>query len=377
MTTNPHSLLHRLRSWRARRAELYLIRQIMLGIAVVTPVVLGMYLLVLIPGIVVQSSTYLAYTFEFAWKLLVQLPAILQFNFPFIAMLGTMLGLGRMAEHGEISAIRFAGVGVYRITGVIAMTAILLAGVMFAFKEHVVTHANSIIREHKDNKQILSRSRHGPYHWRRFDGVLAGFAVTKQQIGYYRDVMILRFAQPDRLDEVMRAEQAEYFPSNPDDKKWRLTHVRIDDYTRDSSAYYPVLWRDEFLSANGGNWLGYQASELRLGNLDRTGCERRQDQSADTRAYCFEFWHRLAHPLLLVSLMLFASSFIYGLSRVYPVSARMMGGLAVSAAFIGLGNSIPYLSKSTDLPYSVLYIAPALLLLLISVFRILRIARRQ
>ena len=364
-----------LAAWlRPRRLHLYLVHQLLLGIVVVLPVVLAMHLLILLPGIEVEATLGTDYVLAFIGLLLLNLPAIIDFNLPFIVLLGAMLGLGRLAEGGEISAMRFAGASVGGISAAVALAGAVLAGAHFTFKEQVVTRADLSLRLQGAARQIdVSSAR---YHWLRSPGELVGFATTERQLGHYRDMMVLRLDGAGGIEEVLRAEEAHHLGAQAGGESWRLDGVRIDSFVDNSSRALPSLVVDDLLSIPGGNLLGLRAGELSWGNMAPLECHPRPSLSSDIESYCLEYWGRLGNSLLLFSLALFASTFIYGLARVYPVSLRMMGGLLVAALCIGIGNSVPYLAKSTALPYWLLATGPALALLAISVLRLRLIARR-
>ncbi len=72
---------------------------------------------------------------------LLLLPAILVQTFAMALLLGAMLAFGRLSGDSEITAVRAAGVSLYRIVAPVAVFSLLVAGLAFFLNENVVPRA--------------------------------------------------------------------------------------------------------------------------------------------------------------------------------------------------------------------------------------------
>ena len=77
---------------------------------------------------------------------LLRTPAELVLALPLAVLLGTMLALGAMARHLEITSMRSAGVSLTRILGHLLPVALLLAIVQFALSEQVLPRAETTLK---------------------------------------------------------------------------------------------------------------------------------------------------------------------------------------------------------------------------------------
>ena len=349
----------------------YIIRQISIGIAIVTPFIVLLFLVASLPDIQALSQSGIDLVIDLIYKVQLRTILIIDRYFPFIVVLGTTLGLGRLIDHNEINAARFLGIDIKRITAIIASFALLLALTQASFKEWVATDAQSALRTKLGQQTFISPA--GDYQWLRNAGNLVGFQPTEAQVDYFQDIIHLQFADGN-LTQVLTATDAQYFPNNPDQKKWYLTEVVIDDYPSLTSQNLDELWLDTSFVPLGGNWLGFQADELRFANLVQFKCL--DLVSLDTQDYCTEFWRRITYPLLTVSLMLFVSTFIYGLSRYFPTSVRLLIAIVISALFIAMDRTTGYVAQKYALPYSFLSFAPILILLSVFWWRLNRLLRQ-
>ena len=77
-------------------------------------------------GVIVRESASLASMGEI---FLFTLPNTFTMTIPMAVLVGVLLGLSRMAADSEITAMRAAGIGVWRFVGIVSLVAILGWGV--------------------------------------------------------------------------------------------------------------------------------------------------------------------------------------------------------------------------------------------------------
>jgi lipopolysaccharide export system permease protein len=115
----------------------------------------GGFVVILIGDILYVLADYLARGQVPLWALLrlffYKMPHILVLTFPLSVLFGTLLGVGRLAKDGEITAMRMAGVSLGRIFLPVLAFGLLVSGVSFVVNEYLTPlanrHADRLVRE--------------------------------------------------------------------------------------------------------------------------------------------------------------------------------------------------------------------------------------
>ncbi len=148
--------------------------------------------------------------------------------FPIAVLIGGLLGLGSLAAHSELTAMRAAGISLARIVGAVlkaggvaALTAVLLGDVVAPYAEE----KGNQLRAEAMSEQIALKSRYG--FWTR-DG--NAFINIRQVLpgGRLQDVYIYEFDEARRLQLSSHAAAAEYEGS-----QWRLTDIKQSAITEE------------------------------------------------------------------------------------------------------------------------------------------------
>ncbi|MBN4081905.1 MAG: LPS export ABC transporter permease LptG [Gammaproteobacteria bacterium] len=97
------------------------------------------------------------------------LPALLYQLFPVLALLGTLVGLALLANHGELMAIRAAGVSLWRILGSVSMIGLVFVVLSFVVGEWVAPKSGVFAEQYKSRLQSgdasLTKTKSG--YWLR------------------------------------------------------------------------------------------------------------------------------------------------------------------------------------------------------------------
>lgn len=76
-----------------------------------------------------------------------KMPAILVVTFPVAMLFGTLLGLGRLAQHREIQAMKLGGLSLIRIFRPVLLFACLIAALTFTTNEFIAPEANHLAND--------------------------------------------------------------------------------------------------------------------------------------------------------------------------------------------------------------------------------------
>jgi len=164
-------------------------------------------------------------------------PAMIQNGLSLAALLSTLLALGLLERQNEITAMKAAGISLFRISLPVVWIAILLSALQFTLTDTVVPHANQQAAELRARiRDVMPASTFGLRQWVfGQDRRLYNFASYSPASGEYQGISMYRFA-PDRLALVERIEAA---TAHHDGTLWVLRDGWIRNFEGDDVSFEP------------------------------------------------------------------------------------------------------------------------------------------
>ena len=257
------------------------------------------------------------------------MPQKLYALFPMVAVLGTMLGLGALAGHHEITAMRAAGMSLMQLIIAVLKTALLITALGIFIGEVVAPPAvqyAKLKRVHVMNSQINLNTDYGLWardsntyiHVRRMEN-------DRRLIG----INLYLFDEYHSLRETYSAAAAEYR-----NDAWELQRVLHKKITADGIAQdtLPTMSWQTLLNPDMVNIVSVTPDNLSiwklLGYIDYM-----QDNGLDASNYQLTFWTKLIAPLTITAMMLLAVPFIFGTKRDTGVGQRVFVGFLIGLVF--------------------------------------------
>lgn len=270
------------------------------------------------------------YTFWSAGEyLLLTLPSRLVFLAPFVALLGSIMALGSLANGRELIAIQAAGVSPYQIAGSVMKVGacfILLVG----FLEEVV---NPPLDQEAYFKRSMALSDSGAYKGKQGFWFREGKRFVRiHQILYGESPQgldIFEFNDDGQLDVYMHAQEAEIV--NP--QKWTLKNIKkqvIHGYRVSQEQLVSLEW-DSPLKQNEVRLLTLPSSTLAPSELYQY-MEILKQKKQNFLRYELSFWDKIFMPLNAGLMILVAIPFVFGPLRMSAAGKRVFIG-----SLVGLG----------------------------------------
>ncbi len=247
---------------------------------------------------------------------------------PFIALLGTVGALGKLAVSLELVALRVAGLSPARLSIVpvsIGMALILIIAVMEQFiapqlqQKAIVLRASAMEKTAELGKGlgIWTRNEHNIL---RIGEILPGNIAI--------DVEIMHFNEQGLLATHTQAKFADIL----NDELWKLNDVTVRTFTEKNIALTTastVEWQS-FLKAEDIATLTKPPESLSPVELIRhTEFLQETGQKAD--AYLMAIWRKISSALMIIAMILLGIPFIFGSVR------EGLGGKLTLATIIGVG----------------------------------------
>jgi lipopolysaccharide export system permease protein len=243
-------------------------------------------------------------------------------------LLGGIIALGLMADHGELVAMEALGISIVRICTaafVVGMLLMLTSGIL---AEMVIPGMEQQAR--KSRAQAISSSgitltRQG--FWARRDNSYIHVDKMLSE-GVAANLDIFEFDDQGRLLAFTHADNANL----QDNRQWVLSNI-IQKVIVDNEVItkeLASLTLDSFLSAEQVSVLELPPYSLSTPNLIRYIAALRQSgQNADQ--YSIALWRKLGVPLTTGAMVLLSLSFVFGSTRSVSAGYRITTG-----AFIGI-----------------------------------------
>jgi len=284
---------------------------------------------------------------------------------PVTALLGGLLGLGAMANHREIIAIRTIGISKQRIAQTIAVTAMLL-GVFITLLQFFVVpgferEAATLRAQSSQNTEIHTGNskslwtRHDN-HFIRVNGVQSDRILTGIEI-YSTD-------NQGRLAQLIVASRALYAGQ----EKWLLTDVLESRFqggqvleTKRESMQWSAL-----LSAQKASVLILPLEALAPNDLLKTITNLSQN-GLDTHQYEVVLWQQISLLPSLLAMALMSLPFLLGSVRAVSASQRTMIGGLIGIGFYLLQQLSGHLAGILGLNPSLVILTPSFVLLAIAI----------
>ena len=245
---------------------------------------------------------------------------------PFIALLGNVIGLGRLAVNRELTAMRSAGMSAARISGASLRAGLILLILIYALdmtlapdlQQKALAHRSEALGQNTELGKSLGI-------WTRDSTHLLRLGAAPQA-GSTGEIEILRVAN-GALEEYIHAAGAE--TGSPDQwvlhevtrKTLRGAHVSTEH--ADSLPWRPFVKPDQIST------LSLPAESLAPVELYRNVLYLR-DTGQKSDAYALAFWRKLGLGLVTIAMLLLSVPFALGSVR------TGIGGRLILAAFTGM-----------------------------------------
>lgn len=287
---------------------------------------------------------------------------------PMAILLGTLLGLGLLANSSELTVMRAAGVSTLRISWMVMRPAIFLLSVSLLVGEYLAPYTEQVAQSNRamaESGGSALRSKYG--YWHR-EGQEFIHINAVQPNGVLYGVTRYRYDEQNRLTEALFVERAIFQGSY-----WFTEGVsgsRILENGTESHASVSSIWETS-LTPQVLAMVILKPEHLALGKL-MIYAEYMAKQGLEADEYWLAFWQKLLQPLATLGLVLIATSFVFGPLREVTMGLRMTAGIATGLFFHYGQQFFGHMSLVFDSSPFLAASVPAFISLFVGVLMLLR-----
>lgn len=300
---------------------------------------------------------------------LATLPQTIYPLFPVAALIGCLIGLGKLASSSQLTVMQAAGLSKAQIAVSVIRTTIAMLVVMTLIGEVLSPQLMKFAERHKSYAQTGIASvatRQGV--WVR-DG--ENFLHIEQVLPSGQLDSILRYQFTDQqLHSTSWAKQGTYQQG-----KWIFSDVTESVIAKDQittqhfdSQTWPVTLDPKLVGM-----VAVAIDQASLPALHRY-INYLADSGLATQAYAFAFWKRLLQPLTALVMIGLAIPFVFGSLRTTTMGVRVLVGVIVGFGFYTLNEFLGPFSLVYQVPPFLSAAVPLVLFALVDVWLLSRVA---
>ena len=249
---------------------------------------------------------------------------------PITTLLGGIVAIGTMADHGEIVGMEAAGISVPRICTTVFVASMLLMLTAGLLAEMVVPAMEQQARKSQaraiSGDGGINLSREG-FWVRRGNAYIHVEKMLREGVAAGLD--IFSFDDQKQLQSHTHAKTAVL----QDNRQWLLHNVtrRTIDDGEIGTRHLATLAMDAFLSADQVSVLGLPPYSLSTPDLIRY-IAALEESGQDADPYAIALWRKIGVPLTTGAMALLALSFVFGSTRGISAGYRITIGSLVGIA---------------------------------------------
>jgi lipopolysaccharide export system permease protein len=250
--------------------------------------------------------------------------------FPIAALLGGMMGLGALANHSELVALRAAGVGLRRMVYSMTLAGLVFAGLAAVVGEAVMPGAERFADAYSDELKRDRNSLAGlSGSWLR-DGDRVFNMLQVETLDRLGGVYVYEFDDAGRLDSVAVARRAQV----GGDRSWTLEDVALTRFR----ARIETEQLDEVTLQTTIDPAVMAVSVIDTSSMSipmlRDYIAYLEANALQANRYEMALWQRLANIAAVPAMLLLALPFVFGPLRSGGNSARFVVGFLVGVLYI-------------------------------------------
>lgn len=291
------------------------------------------------------------------WFVLLQLPYQVYLFFPIASLLGSLIGLGVLANHSELIVMRSAGMSIMQVTSAVFRVALLLVIFVSIFGELLVPFLSQYANNYKtmaiSGGQTLRTSK--GFWMRHHNDFISVKSVEPNSV--LSGVNQFHFNKQHQLLFARYIDKVQYAATG-----WIAYDVQQTNFLGDhlhSKTFATMPWeisvKPKLLAISS-----IEPDEMSLRELRRYIREQKHTHQ-NTHIYQIAFLQRIVQPFTTMVMMILAIPFIFGPLRSSTVGAKLVIGAVIGFSFHILNRFFGPMSTVYQLPPELAALGPTVL----------------
>ncbi len=288
---------------------------------------------------------------------------------PIGTLLGSIIALGLLADHGELLAMQAGGMSIQRICWSVLAAGTLLIMLTGMLAEMVVPPLDQLARKRRAlaiSGTGITLTKQGFWARRGYTYIHVGKTLSG---GIAVELDLFETDEKGRLKVFTHAREANIQHND----QWVLRDITRKIFTEQGITTQHIfsLIMDSFLSSDQVDVLELPPDSLSAVDLYRyIGAMRESGNNADR--YALALWRKLSVPLTTGAMVLLSLPFIFGSTRIMTAGKRIMIGSFIGIAFYFGDQLIVHLGLLLSLAPAITAMTPVILISAIALWQLRR-----
>jgi len=279
--------------------------------------------------------------------------------FPVAALIGALLGLGALANHSELTAMRTIGFSVRHIARSLAKMGLVLMLVIGCVGEFIGPYSEQYAQDYRYEKQqntVALRSKYG--FWAK-DGANIVNIRNVSTDKHVANIYLYEFSKDKELTLASKAKRADY-----KNKKWVLTDVQQTHFS-DLITKVRHLDKADWAANFNANLLSAAVVSPSMLPVWQLGefIDYLVANELNAAEYQVAYWLKLATPFAAFVMLFLAIPFVIGSQRDGSKGKRVFIGAMLGASFFLLTRAMSHVALAYDVSPAFTTMLPSLVFL--------------
>lgn len=347
----------------------YLMRTILAGTALVMVVLLALAALFEFIGQLDNTQGDFG-TSEALMYSLLRLPQLSFQMFPIATLIGSLLGLGGLATNSELVVMRTAGLSMFRLASMVAVSGAVIATATALIGEFIGPPLDYYARTMRTELRFgEDNANFGNDAWVKDGPVILHLERVNSQFDF-GNIYLFRFDDNGGLASIGRAENSGIDASD----NWILENLSETRFAGDGVEIVESMRTVETFDVDS-NLLGFTLvkpiSLSARGLLSYIDYLQKNELSAIR--YETELWSRISQTVTVILMPVLALAFVFGSLRSAGAGSRLMIGVLVGLAYFLASEMLANSGEVYDLNPALLIWIPSLILAAVTTAALYRI----
>lgn len=312
-----------------RILERYIAKTILSAIGLVTLMLIGLQIFILFVNQLEDLGKLDYGMWQATVFVLLQMPYQVYLFFPMASLLGSLIGLGVLANHSELVVMRAAGMSIGQITSAVLKASLVVIILVTSVGELLVPELAQFANDYKTvaltGGQTL-RTAQGV--WVRYgnDFISIGQVLPDKIL---QDVYQFRFDAKHHLKLARQINEIRF-----ENQAWIAYGVKQTQFFGDhtQATQLPTMVWDVVIKPQVLMISSIEPDEMTLHELNRYLREQKRTKQ-NAHVYKLAFYQRIIQPFTTMVMMMLAIPFIFGPLRSSTMGSKLLVGATVGFSF--------------------------------------------
>jgi lipopolysaccharide export system permease protein len=289
---------------------------------------------------------------------------------PIASLIGSLLGLGALANNSELVVMRTAGLSVGDLARMVAISGSVLMVLTALVGEYIGPPLDYFARTMRDEARYEQEDRDiGSAAWVKDGPVILHLERINTEFEFGA-LYMYRFDENDYLQSIARAENS----GIDDEENWVLENFRETRFKDDSVQVVESSVAVESFDVDAemlGITLVKPVSLSARGLMSYISYLKRNE--LDAQRYETELWSRVARTVTVIIMPVLALAFVFGSLRSAGAGGRLMIGVLIGLAYFLASEMTANSGQVFNLNPAIVTWLPSAALLLVTMFALTRV----